>query len=296
MPSRGILIAVPGGRGLVLGGGGVTGIAWEVGIIAGLAEQGVDLTSADVVVGTSAGSFVGAQVTSGKHIEELYSEQLADPAGRVSARLGAGALARFLAAAAWPGDQRRARAWLGRAALKAPAPAESQHRDFFVSELGAMRWPPVRLLITAVEAQTGEESVFGADSGVDLVDAVAASCAVPLVFPPITIDGRRYVDGGVRSIANADLATGCDRVVVVAPIAFGIRRSQRIGSQLKGLGAGVRSVVVSADAEARKVMGTNALDWAHRAAAARAGREQARRVAEAVRAVWTAAPSPAHLS
>ena len=280
----------------MLGGGGVTGIAWEIGIIAGLAEQGVDLTSADVVVGTSAGSFVGAQVTSGKKIEQLYSEQLADPAGRVSARLGAGALVRFLAAAAWPGNQRRARAWLGRAALKAPTPAEADHREFFVTELGTIGWPRVRLLITAVDARTGEEAVFGPDGGVGLVDAVAASCAVPLVFPPITIDGRRYVDGGVRSIANADLATGCDRVVVVAPIAFGIRRSQRIGSQLKRLGADVRSVVVSADAEARRVMGTNALDWARRAAAARAGREQARRVADAVRAVWSAAPSRAPVS
>ncbi len=281
------------GKALVLGGGGVTGIAWEIGIIAGLADEGVDLTSADTVVGTSAGSLVGAQVTSGTPIERLFTQQTSDPGDRVSSTIGFAALVRFIAAAAWPGDVRRARAWLGRAALAAKTPAESSHRAFFVSELGAIDWPSTRLLITAVDAQTGEEAVFSRDSGVDLIDAVAASCAVPMVFPPMTINGRRYVDGGVRSIANADLATDCDRVVVLAPVNFGIRRSQRIGSQLARLGKDVRSVVITADSAARKVMGANTLDWGARATSAEAGREQGRRVVELVRAVWSASPKPA---
>jgi NTE family protein len=271
----------------VLGGGGVTGIAWEIGVIAGLAERGVDLTAAEVVVGTSAGSVVGAQISTRAPIEELYAEQLAEPAGMTTSRIGAAALARFVIAAAWPGRAQSGRAWLGRSALAAPAPPEAEHRRFFESILAGRPWPENRLLVTAVDAQTGESRVFDRDSGVGLVDAVAASCAVPLVFPPITINGHRYVDGGVRSVVNADLATGCDRVVVIAPVPFGFRPSQRVKRQLRSLGAGVRTVVVTPDADARKAFGSNVLDWAHRAAAARAGRAQAAGLVDAVRAVWT---------
>ncbi len=276
----------PTRRAVVLGGGGVTGIAWELGLLAGLAEKGVDLTSPDVVVGTSAGSVVGAQVLSGPSIEELYAEQLADPTGEIGTRMGPGVLARFVIASLWPGDERRGRAYLGHAALAARTVPESKRRTVIESRLRSRAWPARRLLVTAVDAETGEARVFDRDAGVELTDAVAASCAVPIVWPPMTINGRRYVDGGVRSIANADLAAGCDRVVVLAPVTFALRRRGRIASQLSALGPGVRSVVVSPDAEARRAIGRNVLDPARRAASARAGRRQAGSVAGAVGTVW----------
>jgi len=274
------------GRGLVLGGGGITGIAWELGLIAGLADAGVQLADADVVVGTSAGSAVAAQILSGRPLADLYARQLADATGERGWRMGAGALARFVLAAAWPGDGRRGRAYLGRRALAASTIPEAEFRQVFVSMLGAAPWPDRRLFITSVDAETGEAKIFDRDSGVELVDAVAASCAVPIVLPPMTVDGRRYVDGGVRSVTNADLATGCDRVVVIAPVTFGVKRRQRIRHQLTALGAGVRSVIVAPDAAARKAIGANVLDPARRADAARAGREQAARVVDSMRAVW----------
>ncbi|MEO8743908.1 MAG: patatin-like phospholipase family protein [Candidatus Dormiibacterota bacterium] len=276
-------------RALVLGGGGVTGIAWELGLLAGLAEKGMNLTSPDLVVGTSAGSVVGAQILSGAPIEDLYAEQLADPTGEPAARIGASALARLAVAYLWPGDARRGRAYLGRAALKALTGPESESRRVIERLVRQRPWPERRLLITAVDAETGEPRVFDRDSGVVLSDAVAASCAVPIVWPPITIGGRRYIDGGVRSITNADLATGCDRVVVLAPVTVALRPSGRIANQLAALGAGVRSAVVSPDAQARQAIGRNVLDPARRAASARAGRQQASGVADAVRAVWSAA-------
>lgn len=275
-------------RGLVLGGGGITGIAWEIGMIAGLAELGVDLTAADVVVGTSAGSAVGAQMLSGVSIEDLYARQLADATGEAGWRMSMGALARFVIAAAWPGDGQRGRVYLGRAALAASTAPEAEHRKVFESMLPGYTWPQRRLIITAVDAQSGEPMAFDRDSGVELVDAVAASCAVPIVFPPTTINGRRYVDGGVRSLANADLATGCDRVVVIAPVAYGLKRSQRIKHQLRRLGTDVRTVTITADASARRAFGRNVLDPARRAPAAKAGKAQAKTVADAVRAVWVA--------
>ena len=275
-----------GGRALVLGGGGITGIGWELGVIAGLHEMGVDLTSADLVVGTSAGSVVGAQLLSGAPIEELYSEQLADPSREIGARIGGTALLRFVMAGLWPGDPRRGRARLGRASMAARTVPESERRAIIESRLRSQTWPERRLLITAVDAETGEARVFDRDSGVALATAVAASCAVPIVWPPITIDGHRYIDGGVRSIANADLAAGCDRVVVIAPVTAAFRPSTRISRQLSALGAGVRSTVIRPDREARKAIGTNVLDPVRRPASAKAGRNQARLVADQVRSVW----------
>jgi NTE family protein len=272
---------------LVLGGGGITGIAWELGILAGLAEAGVDLTTAETIVGTSAGSVVGAQILSGVSVEDLYKEQLKDPTGEIAARMGLGVIARFVILSAWPGDERRSRARLGRASLRARTVAESERRAVIEERLSNPPWPERRLLITAVDAETGEARVFDRDSGVTLVDAVAASCAVPLVWPPMTVDGRRYIDGGVRSIANADLAKGCDRVVVLAPTTVALRRSGRIANQLSTLGPDVRSVTVSPDAQSRKAIGSNVLDPAHRAASARAGRIQAAGVAALVSAVWS---------
>ena len=275
-----------GRRGLVLGGGGVTGIAWMTGLLAGLAEAGTDLTTADVVVGTSAGSVVGAQILSGVSLEDLYAGQLVDAKGEIAASIGAGVLVRFIIAAAWPGDARKGRARLGHAALKARTVPESERREVIRRRLPKTSWPERRLLITSVDAETGESRVFDRDSGVDLADAVAASCAVPIVWPAITIGGRRYIDGGVRSIANADLAVGCSRVVVLAPVNVALRPSGRISKQLASLGPHVNSTVISPDAEARKAIGNNTLDPAHRAGAARAGRAQAASVAQEVGALW----------
>jgi NTE family protein len=139
-----------------------------------------------------------------------------------------------------------------------------------------------------VDAETGEAQVFDRDSGVPLLDAVAASCAVPMVWPPITINGHRYIDGGVRSATNADLAAGCDRVVVLAPVDFAVRRSRRIDTQLASVGPSVRSIVVRPDTQSRRAIGTNVLDPARREPSARAGRLQAASVLDAVAAVWSA--------
>src|SRR5690349_15410070 len=174
-----------GGRALVLGGGGVTGVAWEIGLLLGLAEAGIELAMADLFVGTSAGSVVAAQLTSGQTLDQLYSAQVAAGSGEIAARMSPAALVRFVLAMAWPGDAQRARARLGRAALRARTVPEAQRRAVIASRLPSHEWPRQRLLITAVNAETGAAVVFDRDSGVSLVDAVAASCAVPLVWPPI---------------------------------------------------------------------------------------------------------------
>jgi NTE family protein len=275
------------GKALVLGGGGVTGVAWETGLLLGLAEAGVNLTDADVFVGTSAGSVVAAQVTSGVSLAELFAAQIAEQSSEIAARMGPAALMRFMLAMAWPGDPQRARARLGRAASRAKTVPEAQRRAVIASRLPNHEWPQRRLLIPAMDAETGAVAVFDKESGVPLVDAVAASCAVPMVWPPITINGRRYMDGGVRSVANADLAKGCERIVVIAPTTAALRRADRLDAQVAALGSRVCSVIISPNAASRAAIGPNVLDPARRAASAKAGRAQAADVADQVRAVWS---------
>ncbi|MEU6388192.1 patatin-like phospholipase family protein [Streptomyces sp. NPDC046939] len=278
------------GRALVLGSGGVAGVGWLCGMLHGLAEAGVDLSDADTVIGTSAGAIVGAQLTSGKlDPAALYARQLAPHSEETPGALGAGLLLRFAHAAL---TSRTAEAYgrrLGRLALTARTPDEAARRAVIAGRLVAHDWPARRLLITAVQARTGQFRVFDGKDGVGLVDAVAASCAVPGVWPPVTIGGARWIDGGMRSPANAHLAEEHARVVVLAPIGAGggvLRPARAQAARLAA--AGARVALVTPDRAARRAFGVNSLDPKRRAPAARAGLRQAAAHAEAVRRVWAA--------
>ncbi|MHA6792580.1 patatin-like phospholipase family protein [Pseudonocardia bannensis] len=274
-------------RALVLGGGGITGIAWELGLLAGLAAEGVDLADADLIVGTSAGSVVGAQLACGADVEKRYAAQLAPTAGEAAAALGPRTLLRLGLAMVGARDPQQARARIGRLALATPTVPEEDRLAVIGRRLVSHVWPERDLLITAVDAGTGEFRAFGRDAGIPLVAAVAASCAVPGIWPPVTAAGRRWIDGGIRSAANADLAAGYERVVVLAPLTRGIGPLTPVGTQVEALRTQSRVALVSPDAAARHAIGRNVLDPAHRAFSARAGRAQAKAAAAAVREVWT---------
>nr|WP_269809557.1 patatin-like phospholipase family protein [Kineosporia rhizophila] len=273
-----------------MAGGGITGIAWELGMIAGLAELGVDLSAADLVIGTSAGSVAGAQLRSCTPIDRLYAEQLREVRGEAPAHPGRRTLLRRALIGITPGTRTKTRRRIGRAALATRTVPESDRRTVIESRLPERTWPQQPFKVTAVDAATGEFVVFDNDSGVPLVDAVGASCAVPMVWPPVTIRGRRYIDGAVRSWANADLAEGYDRVVVLAPFTAVLRRGGRVQSQLDGLGPQVRKAVIVPDANTRRAMGSNPFDPAFRSDAAKAGRSQARLVRDTVAVAWGEPP------
>jgi NTE family protein len=270
---------------LVLGGGGVTGIAWELGILKGLADAGLDLTRADLVVGTSAGSVVGAQIATGRPLDELYTVQLAPAHHEIGAEVSRLTMLRMLPPMLFPGSQQQKLARIGRMALRAHPPGGEERIDVIRSRIRVEDWPERELRVTAVEAETGKFVAFDQNSGVDIVHAVAASCAVPLVWPAVTIDGRHYVDGGMRSTANVDLARGADTVVVLAPLPQAFTKATSIRSQLAETGA-TRTAVVTPDAEALAAIGRNVLDPSKRADAARAGLRQAATVAASVRSAW----------
>ncbi len=270
-------------RALVLGGGGLTGIAWETGLLLGLYQRGIDLSSADLIVGTSAGSVVAAQVATGASLEQLYQRQLDAVVTELPGKLGPLDMVRLIAAMLGR-DQARSLARIGARALAARTVEESVRRAVIEDRLPVHEWPSRPLKIPAIDAQSGEFTVFDSSGGASLVDAVGASCAVPLVWPCVTIGDRRYFDGGVRSVANVDLAAGSDTVVVLAPMTRSLRRGTSPADQLAALG--VPGIVVGADAIAAKAMGRNSLDPTARRASALAGMAQAERAADAVAEVW----------
>jgi NTE family protein len=267
----------------------VTGVAWETGILAGLAEHGVDLTDADLVIGTSAGSVVGADVRSGTDLADLYKAQSAPvTATEAYARMGRSVMLRYGMAVAFTRKPAVAMRRVGSIALRAKVETEAERRKVFEGRMSGLGWPAGDLKITAIDAATGEFTVFDAASGVRLIDAVGASCAVPGVWPPVTINGKRYMDGGMRSATNADLAAGYQRVVVIAPLPQGFGPIASVGSQVQQLRAqGSQVIVVKPGRAALDAIGKNVLDPAMRPASALAGYTQAAVEAPAVAALWS---------
>ncbi|MFF3975173.1 patatin-like phospholipase family protein [Streptomyces sp. NPDC001828] len=274
---------------LVLGSGGLTGVGWEIGILRGLAEAGVDLTDARLVVGSSAGAVVAVNLSARRAtLAALYERQLAQPAGEIPGHLGPGKLFRYARAALSSATPEEYGVRMGRMALVADTPGEADRRAVIAGRLLTHEWPERALKLTAVAADTGEFRVFDRDGGVSLVDAVAASCAVPLVWPPVTIEGRKWIDGGLHSPCNAHLAAGRERVVIIAPNPAGGGPLASPATQAAALAAeGARVVLITPDAAAKRAFGRNSLDPARRAPAARAGRAQAASHVRAVKALWT---------
>lgn len=270
---------------LVLGGGGVAGIAWITGLLLGAAETGHDLTVVDLVVGTSAGATVAAQLGSGLSLEELYARQV-DPTKQseeIPADIDLSSFAEQMGRAVRRASTPRAmRKSVGTFATKAKTVAPSDRRRVIEQRLPSHVWPLLELRIVAVDAHSGEPRVFDRDSGVALVDAVAASCAVPGIWPPVDIGGRRYIDGGVRSSANADLATGASKVTVILPLGGGelLPTETPLEVALEMVRAAGGSIaVIEPDQASSSAIGSNPLDPGTRGPAAAAGRAQGRECA-----------------
>lgn len=296
-------VRAAGERALVLGGGGSAGNAWLIGVIAGLFEAGLDVTEADLIVGTSAGSTAAAQLTSATPTELLGAilaaapQQRTGPATSDGERVRVGPVAdhmgrtsRIIAAAEDAADMRRR---MGAAALEMDAASDgsgqTRWRATVAARLPSQDWPERTMLMTAVDAHTGEPVVFDRHSGVDLVDAVAASCASGFAY---RIGGSRYIDGGYRSNAeNADLAAGYARVLVLSP--FGGRSrtpvdwGMHLATQVDELHArGSRVETIFPDSNSEHLFGANAMDLSTRPPAARAGYDQGRALAEQLTEFW----------
>jgi NTE family protein len=275
-------------RALVLGGGGITGIAWELGLLAGLHRLGAGLADADLIIGTSAGSYVGALLATGADLDKAAaraSDIEVELAPRVDPVLLAEGFALLGDETLQPVEKRRR---LGELAVRAPLGPDGPHIERFALTLPIHSWPSIpRLVITAIDTGTGELTAWDAAAGVELPAAVAASCALPGVFPPVRVNGGRFMDGGVRSVTNVDLAAGAESVIVIAPTSNMWRATP--AEELDRLGA-PRSLLIAPDEASRDAIGGNILDPGRRAPALAAGAAQAHAVAEAVRRTWQVMP------
>ncbi len=282
---------------LVLGGGGSAGHAWTIGVIAGLAEAGIDMTeAADLVIGTSSGATVAAQVRSGIPPAKLLTAILAEPVPPVGQNrpLPPGPpmatiferMRAIGAAAVSAADLQRAMGAFGLESDATLGPAAAERwRAMVAARLPRQQWPDRPMIVAAANSPVCALTAFDRDSGVDLVDAVTAGTALPGVVPTHNINGTRYINGGVRSAENADLATGYANVVVISP--FGGRSGTLPAGQFEGLRRfpgtdlesqvealreqGSRVEVITPDADSRTAMGTNQMDLATRTPAARTG-------------------------
>ena len=253
------------------------------------------------MVGTSAGATAAAQVRSGIPAAELLAAVLSPPAqsaGQNRERPPSLPMATVFermraigAAATSAADLGRAMGAFGLESDSILGPGAGQRRAVVAARLPRAEWPDRPMIVVAVDAHTGELAAFDRDSGVDLVDAVTASTALPGLVATVSINGRRYIDGGVRSSDNADLASGYANVVVLSPLGGrsrtppergagpagqfeGLRRppGADLASQVEALRKqGSRVAVITPDADSRAAMGTNQMDPATRIPAARAG-------------------------
>jgi NTE family protein len=285
-------------RALVLGGGGPVGIGWESGLAVGLTGEGIHFGAADLIVGTSAGSVVGAQLALAMDLNEGIARMAGAPLPVVEGGAGIEALmtamAEAMASGASPEEGRIA---LGRVATEAKTVTEDVFLGAF-DLVGGLAWPEA-YACTAVDVETGDFQLWDSTSGVDLRHAIASSCSVPGVFPPITIGGKRYMDGGMRTALNADAAIGHDVVVAVSCFALALPEgmsdpmfdavSAAIEAELTRLrtaGAALEVIAPSPEFLELSGWGLNLMDPTLAAAAFDVGVRQAALEAERLRAVW----------
>ncbi|HXQ17842.1 MAG TPA: patatin-like phospholipase family protein [Caulobacteraceae bacterium] len=291
-------------RALVLGGGGPVGIAWEAGVLAGLAEGGIVAADADFIVGTSAGSVIGALVAIGREPGSIAEPIIAEtdrprevPSQVAENRPGGPNMMilfqKMQEAASGERDPDQVRREIGAFALEAQTVEEEQFIGGLSRQLAQVAddaWPG-RFACTAVDCETGAFVVWDAEANVPISRAVASSCAVPGVFPPITLKGRKYMDGGMRSATNADLAKAHARTLVVA-LRFGageiaermMRPLEREMAAIRDAGGEVELIVP--DEASVQAFGANLMNPRHRPASASAGREQGRRLAGDLKRFW----------
>ncbi len=246
------------------------------------------LAESDVLVGTSAGSAVAAQLSSGHTLDELFDRQVAESSAEIDSGVDIETITElFLTALGEPYEKtldktRQQMQRIGAVALATKTVPGPVRRDVIARRLPSHQWPARELRLTAIEVETGELTVFDRDSGVDLVDAVAASCAVPGAWPPVTIAGRHYMDGGVASSVNLAVAADCPTAVVLVPAGVDAPSPFGAGPAAEVSAFPGAAFAVFADGDSLAAFGPNALDPGCRIPSALAGREQGRREAAAL--------------
>lgn len=245
-------------RTLVLGGGGITGIAWQAGVLAGLLENGVNVDKADRVIGTSAGAFVGAILVNGYDMKDYYYELDERRDNNDRATLSSD-IYRLWQNAFVVGrdDAQKVGQMLGDIVYTRPSHIDLEERKQAVRQrLGDVEWKDI-LDITAINARTGDVGVFNSRSDVTLEDAITASGAVPGIWPHIRLNHSDCIDGGMVSPTNAMLAKGAKSIIILAPLADGLGMIPSVYDDAKQLSEQSHVLVIQPDSASEAEIGNN---------------------------------------
>lgn len=280
-----------GKLGLALGGGGIVGVAWETGILHGLVSEGaLDLAEIEVVVGTSAGSIVGASVLHGRSLDEMLAEELdpSESADDIAVKPPADPAAAMAIFQKWGGAgdmTAEVCREIAELAAKASAVDTDEWEVGIATRVGGTEWPARELRVVASNGATGERDVFTSSSGVPLVQAIAASCAVPGLFPPVVIDGTPYVDGNVWSSGSADVAIspGIERLVFIGPLVgdqgVGLLGARSLARERALVEAAGIEVIAITPGDSYRAAGFQVMDASRRSEAAAVGQTEGKAAA-----------------
>ena len=245
-------------RTLVLGGGGITGIAWQAGVLAGLLENGVNVDKADRVIGTSAGAFVGAILVNGYDMKDYYYELDERRDNNDRATLSSD-IYRLWQNAFVVGrdDAQKVGQMLGDIVYTRPSHMDLEERKQAVRQrLGDVEWKDI-LDITVINARTGDVGVFNSRSDVTLEDAITASGAVPGIWPHIRLNNSDWIDGGMVAPTNAMLAKGAKSIIILAPLADGLGMIPSVYDDAKQLSEQSHVLVIQPDSASEAEIGNN---------------------------------------
>jgi NTE family protein len=275
---------------LVLGGGGSFGIGWETGYLAGLADSGIDTRLADLFVGTSAGSNVGAYISSRLPWDDIW-ERLVNPKSeelKPSGSLSDSLFAKYDEIAA---SSKTPEEWIqriGKLAIESKTITENEQLSRIRTRIGDLQWAET-LRITAIELTTSERVVWGSNSDIELLQAVSASSSLAGVYPPTTIGSRQYIDGGTHSMENADIAEGASKVLILS-VGLPVQTPFKLEDQIRHLQeSGSKVELVKPNKKtyaALQQLGGNPVDPRIRPEIAACGREQGHEDAERIAKFW----------
>lgn len=274
-------------KAVVLGGGGVTGIAWEIGIITALLQEGIDLSDANVIIGTSAGSFVGTALASGYDMNKLYDSQFIPNESEVNVSVSSEVMKLWTEAFIYgKDDKKKIGKMFGDIAKKYSSKISKEERLAVVeSRLTTTIWPS-KLKVTAVDAETGDLHVFDKDSGTSLINAVNASGAVPGLWPLVTFNDRDWIDGGMVSSTNAFLADSYDKVIILSPMPQKYGLIPSVKDDAEEIQKRAKVSLIIPDNHSILAIGKNPYDPTHAASSAKAGFEQGIRESAGVYKTW----------
>lgn len=277
---------------LVLAGGGVAGIAWEIGVLTGIQDFEPSaaariIEGPTMLLGTSAGAAAAAQIAGGTPLADLFAAQVAEATAEIFVEVDLAEFGAVMASARGeatsPEDARRR---LGQIALNADTVSPAERRAAIEGRLTVKEWGDRDLRITTVDAESGVLRILDRSSGVTLAEAVDASCAIPGIWPVVELEGHKYMDGGMRSVANADLAAGHDPVLILVPSTERTPMGRSIPQAERDALAPARVHVIYANGASIAAFGANPLDPASRKPAALAGRSLGRGVAAEIAGFW----------